>query len=349
VAGHINLSRLPGGLQVTGQKLIGWCLVAAAVLAVPVGLMSRSTTHASEKTDAEETSSPFQSLVQRDRIQVVKLYGVISDDGESGSFLSSASSIAYAKKKLRKAITNDHVKAILLRVNSPGGSIGMSQELYSAVQELRKKGKPVVVSMGDVAASGGYYVSAPADRIFANAGTLTGSIGVIMHLMNWQETEKKIGFQPQVIKSGAFKDIGSPDRPITPEEKAMLQALIMDAYDQFVTAVADGRKIDKATVKTLADGRIYSGAQALQKKLVDELGGYDQALAYLQKTCKDKYSLKKDLPVDDGSSSSELIASLLSSIAQPAPTKSQAESMLKQFIPVSMNPEFNKVPLWLME
>jgi len=330
------------------SAIMGWCLVAACVLAIPVGLMSKPAAHTDEKAETEE-SSPFNSIANKDRIQVVKLYGMIVDDADAGSLFSGGRTTESVRKKLRKALKDDHVKAILLRINSPGGTIGMSQELYSTVLELKAKGKPVVVSMGDLAASGGYYVASASDHIFAEPGTLTGSIGVIMHLLNWQETEKKIGLQPNVIKSGAFKDIGSADRPMTPEERDMLQKLIMDSYDQFVTAVAKGRSMDKQAVKTLADGRIYSGNQALKNKLVDELGGYDDALAYTQKKCREKYSLDKDLRVDDGNSSSEFLTTLLSSMSEPGSGSQGAAGLLKGLIPNSFNPAFNKVPLWMME
>ena len=329
------------------STVMGWCLVAACVLAIPVGLIGKSSAEHEKKPTTD--SSPFQPLLGKDRIQVIKLYGMIQDDSDSSSIFSMGKSTNSVKRKLTKALSDDHVKGILLRINSPGGTIGMSQELYSVVEELRAKGKPVVVSMGDVAASGGYYVSAAANRVFADPGTLTGSIGVIMHLMNWQETEKKIGLQPAVIKSGVFKDIGSADRPMSPEEHALLQGLIMDAYDQFVTAVAKGRKMDKQVVKGLADGRIYSGKQALQNKLVDELGGYDQALAWEQKTCREKNNLSKDLDVDDGTSSSEMLSNLLSSISEPGSTDSQARSLLKSVVPLALDPSYNKIPLWMME
>jgi protease IV len=339
-----------GGLfvsQQNGSTVLGWCLVAACVLAIPAGLMGRTSAEHEKKPATE--SSPFQPLLGKDRIQVIKLYGMIQDDNDSSSIFSMGRSTNSVKRKLTKALQDDHVKSVLLRINSPGGTIGMSQELFAVVEELRAKGKPVVVSMGDVAASGGYYVSAAADRVFADPGTLTGSIGVIMHLMNWQETEKKIGLQPAVIKSGVFKDIGSADRPMTPEERVLLQGLIMDAYDQFVTAVAKGRKMDKQVVKNLADGRIYSGKQALQNKLVDELGGYDQALAWTQKNCREKFHLSKDLDVDDGTSSSEMLTNLLSSAAEPASVDGQARSLIKGVMPVALDPTYNKIPLWMME
>ena len=194
---------------------------------------------------------------------------------------------------MRKALTNNKVKGILLRVNSPGGTVPTSQELYEAVLKLKEKGKPVVVSMGDVAASGGYYVSCAADRVVANPGTLTGSIGVIINLMNFKGLADKIGVTPAVIKSGEFKDIASPYRPMTQAEHDILQALIMDSYDQFTTAVSKGRKLPIETVKKIADGRIYSGRQAQKLGLVDELGTYSDAIAALQKICKERYSLKE--------------------------------------------------------
>ncbi len=215
------------------------------------------------------------------------------------------------------------------------------------MDQCRKKGKPVVVSMGDVAASGGYYIASGSDRIFANPGTLTGSIGVIMHLLNWQETEKKLGIQPVVIKSGLFKDIGSADRPMTPEEKTLLQSIIMDSYDQFVCAVAQGRKMDKEEVKKLADGRIYTGRQALKVKLVDELGGYDEALSALQKTARDKFKLDKDLPVDDGASSLNLFSNFFQSSSSSR--LSRENGLLKGIIPDFLNSSFNKQPLWIMQ
>ena len=328
---------------------IGWLIVVLCVLAVPVGLFAR----AQHKTEAKDDKGSGFSFMHRDRIQVLNLYGAIQDDRSSG-FFPEHDTAPYVKRKLVKALTDKNVKAILLRVNSPGGTVGMSQEVYSAMNAVRAKGIPVVVSMGDVTASGGYYIAAAADRIFANPGTLTGSIGVIMHLMNWQETEKKIGLQPGVIKSGAFKDIGSADRPMTPEERQLLQNIIMDSYDQFVTAVASGRHMDKEQVKKLADGRVYSGRQAKEAHLVDELGGYEDALAYLQKLCRDKYKLNDDLYVDDGKSSLGMLSSILSgsdsgSGAMAPNLGVSAGSMLHELLPTSMDPRWNKIPLWIME
>lgn len=171
------------------------------------------------------------------------------------------------------------VKAIVLRIDSPGGGVGPSQEIYSEIRKLAKD-KPVVVSMGSVAASGGYYIAAPAERVFANPGTITGSIGVIMSFANYQELMEKVGIKSQVVKSGKFKDIGSGVRPFTDAENELIQSLIDDVHAQFVEAVSLGRQLPKEQVAQLADGRIYSGRQALENGLVDELGNLQDAIAY---------------------------------------------------------------------
>ncbi|MEJ2199855.1 MAG: signal peptide peptidase SppA [Desulfuromonadaceae bacterium] len=169
------------------------------------------------------------------------------------------------------------IKAVVLRVESPGGGVGPSQEIHEEIRKLAKE-KPVVVSMGSVAASGGYYISAPANQILANPGTITGSIGVIMEFTNIRELLDKIGLDNQVVKSGKHKDIGSPIRPMTEADRIILQSLIDDVHQQFVAAVAEGRKLEPAKVKSLADGRIYTGRQALELGLVDKLGNLQDAI-----------------------------------------------------------------------
>lgn len=181
-------------------------------------------------------------------------------------------------RELNEHRENASVRAVVIRVNSPGGVVAPTQEIYSAILRLRKSGKPVVASLGSVAASGGYYVATAADRIYASPGTLTGSIGVIMQMANLEGLLKKVGVDYVVVKSGQYKDIGNIARPMTPEERRMLQALLDDVYEQFVDAVAQGRKLDKATVEGFADGRIVSGQQAKQLKMVDALGGLDDAI-----------------------------------------------------------------------
>lgn len=172
---------------------------------------------------------------------------------------------------------DNSIKAVVLRVDSPGGGVGPSQEIYTEVQKLAQV-KPVVVSMGSVAASGGYYIAIPAHQIVANPGTITGSIGVIMEFTNFQELLQKIGLKSQVVKSGEHKDIGSPVRPMTPDDRQILQSLIDDVHSQFVSAVAQGRDLPLDQAKVLADGRIYTGRQALDAGLVDRLGNMQDAI-----------------------------------------------------------------------
>jgi protease-4 len=181
-------------------------------------------------------------------------------------------------KKLHELSEDDDVKAIVLRINSPGGTVGSVQEISEEIGRCRAKGKKVVASMGDVAASGGYYLAAASDHILANPGTITGSIGVILEFGNLEGLFQKVGLKVEVIKSGAHKDIGSPARPLTAEETRMLQASIDDAYAQFLDAVSQGRHLSHEQLKNIADGRIFTGRQAMQIGLVDELGNQEDAI-----------------------------------------------------------------------
>jgi protease-4 len=197
-------------------------------------------------------------------VGVAEIHGVIGDDPELLATLDDFRTAA-------------GIVAVVLRIDSPGGAVAPSQEITDAVWRLRER-KPVVASLGNVAASGGYYVASAANAIVADPGTLTGSIGVIMEFRNFQGLADKAGVSESVVKSGRFKDIGHPLRPMTDDERALLQAVVDDVEGQFVDAVARGRGMDAARVRAVADGRIFSGAQAKAAGLVDELGGYDTAL-----------------------------------------------------------------------
>jgi len=199
------------------------------------------------------------------RIAVVEIEGIILDGDQ-------------VVRELRDHAENPVVKAVVVRVNSPGGVVAPTQEIYNAIQRVRKAGKPVVASFGAVAASGGYYVGAATNRIFANPGTLTGSIGVVMQMANVEGLLKKVGVEYVVVKAGAYKDVGNFARSMTPEERRILQALLDDVHGQFIAAVAQGRGLEESAVRAVADGRIYSGAQAKNLKLVDELGGFEEAV-----------------------------------------------------------------------
>lgn len=181
-------------------------------------------------------------------------------------------------RQFKKYRENKSVKAIVFRVDSPGGGVSASQEIYEEVKKTRHSGKPVVVSMGAVAASGGYYVSCGATRIVANPGTLTGSIGVIFQFLHFSELMNKIGIDASTFKTGKYKDIGSPFRKTTEEEKRFFDQLLGDVYDQFVSVVATERKLDRQRVLRYADGRVFTGRQAREYGLVDTLGTYEDAV-----------------------------------------------------------------------
>jgi protease-4 len=180
-------------------------------------------------------------------------------------------------KQLNYLRKNDNVKTVVLRIDSPGGVVGPSQEIHAEVKKLAAR-KKVVVSMGSIAASGGYYVASAASSIYANPGTITGSIGVLMKFANLEGLMGKIGMKSFTLRTGKFKDVGSPARTMTDQEKAMLQAVIDDTHAQFVRAVAEGRKLPVAEVGKIADGRIFTGEQAMALKLVDRIGTLQDAI-----------------------------------------------------------------------
>ncbi len=209
---------------------------------------------------------PDLDLSSGDRIAVIRVEGVIMDSQVTVG-------------ELKRFSENPSVKAIVLRIDSPGGGVVPSQEIYDAVRQVRSKtSKTVIASMGNVAASGGYYIAAATDRIVANPGTLTGSIGVIMETANVEGLLQKIGIEGVVIKSGKFKDVGSPLRKMSEEERGLMQAVMDDVHKQFIEAVAEGRAMELAEAQALADGRIFTGRQAKEAKLVDELGNLDDAI-----------------------------------------------------------------------
>lgn len=192
----------------------------------------------------------------------------------TGTIISSREIVS----TLQTLAKNKSVKAILLRVNSPGGGVAASQEIFEEVESIRDSVKPIVVSMGSLAASGGYYVSCGATRIVANPGTITGSIGVIAMFPNYAKLMGKLGLQMDVIKSGKYKDSGSPFRQMTEQDKKYFQGVVEDSYDQFLNAVAKERKLPIGKLKKFADGRVFTGAQALKLGLVDTLGSFEDAI-----------------------------------------------------------------------
>ena len=200
-----------------------------------------------------------------DRIALVEVEGLIADSDRW-------------VRELGHHGEDPSIRAVVVRIQSPGGVVGPTQEIHDAIQRLRDGGKPVVASMGSVAASGGYYLAAAATRIVANPGTLTGSIGVILQLAEVEGLLRKVGVRYEVVKAGRMKDVPSFARPMTPEERAVVQAVLDDMHDQFISAIAAGRRLPKDRVRALADGRVYSGRMAQQLGLVDALGGLEDAI-----------------------------------------------------------------------
>ncbi len=199
-----------------------------------------------------------------DRIAIVEIKGVITQSSD-------------VIEQIRNYTEEPKVKAIILRIDSPGGGVGPSQEIYREVLKARQR-KKVLTSMGSVAASGGYYIASASDLIVANPGTLTGSIGVVMEFTNLEELLKKIGIKGVILKGGEHKDIGSPFREMTPEERRIMQEVIDNVHQQFIRAVAEGRKMDPSKIISVADGRVLTGEQAKQVGLVDRIGNLEDTV-----------------------------------------------------------------------
>ena len=204
-----------------------------------------------------------------EKIAVVEVAGFIGDSRD-------------VIRQIRNFREDDSVRAIIVRIDSPGGAVAPSQEIYNEVLRSRPD-KPIYVSMGSIAASGGYYIAAAAERVFANPGTLTGSIGVIMAFSNLEGLMEKVGVKPEVIKAGKYKDTGSPARAMSKKEKKYLEHVVDDVHQQFIEAVARGRDMTPDAARKISDGRIFTGRQALELNMVDELGGLEDVIASLGK------------------------------------------------------------------
>jgi len=234
------------------------------------------------------------------RIGVVRIEGPIIDAEEVVAFI-------------RKLRDDKSVKGVVLRVNSPGGAFGPSQEMYMAVKKLGAV-KPVVASFSAVAASGGYYAACPAGRIFANPGTITGSIGVMTQFANVRDLLQKLGIDFESLTTGKLKDAGSPFKPLTDDQRAYLKGLIDDLNKQFSGDVARQRKLAKDAIAAIADGRAMTGARAMELGLVDELGGQEEAVDYLKK----ETGLTGDVPLLKGpKKKTSLLEKLSSSLSLP--------------------------------
>ncbi|HEY8415679.1 MAG TPA: signal peptide peptidase SppA [Thermaerobacter sp.] len=211
-------------------------------------------------------------------IAVVSIEGPIAGSAGAEGLFGAVAGADEIVEQLKTAREDPTIRAVVIRMNTPGGSAAASQEIGEAVRRVREAGKPVVVSIGDLAASGGYWIAATADRIVANPASLTGSIGVIMEVTHFEDLYEKLGIEVETIKSGPYKDIGSTTRPPTEEERRLLQGLVDDIYQQFVDVVARGRRLPRQQVLALADGRVLTGRQAKEAGLVDELGTFEDAV-----------------------------------------------------------------------
>lgn len=268
--------------------------IAAVLFFVSVGINLLSSF---AFMDAESTISGFfakdellsEEIVKEGdefkKIAILEVNGVIQDTGDVSSFIESPS---YNHRKFMERLDyikeNDDIQGLILQVNSPGGGVVESAEIYDKLVEIKKKTKkPIYVSMGSMAASGGYYISAPADKIFASKSTMTGSLGVIMQGINYEGLADKYGVDFVTIKSGPYKDIMSPTREMTEEERKILQEMIDNSYEDFAKVISKGRKMPLDEVKKIADGRIYDGKQAKELNLIDEFGYLDEVITKMEK------------------------------------------------------------------
>ncbi len=220
------------------------------------------------------------------KIGVLKIKGIITDSEE---YLQN----------IREFEKRGDIKAVVVRIDSPGGSVGASQEIFEELKKLRKI-KPVIVSMGNIATSGGFYIALGGNKIFASPGTITGSIGVVLQIPNLQKLLKKLGIEAETIKSGAFKDTGSIYRPLTPEERKYLTKKIKIVHEQFIRAVSKERKIPIEKVKEIADGRIFTGEEAFKLGLIDKIGNFWDAVEEAKKIAKIKKTILVYLPGKKG-------------------------------------------------
>ncbi|PZE21317.1 signal peptide peptidase SppA [Paenibacillus xerothermodurans] len=269
-----------------GRKGVAWIIIGVLITTL-IGLIvikSDSFISANSLGGSEHRKWNEESLKGHgtDKIVQLTMEGVIAEQTGGlmgGGGLNAADFIS----QLEQTRLDEDVKAVVIRVNSPGGEVVASDEIHSKILELKQAGKPVIVSMGSVAASGGYYISAPADYIFANPATMTGSLGVIFSVGNYEKAADWLGYTENTIKSGAYKDIGSPLREMTPEEQQILQTLVDESYQQFVTIIEKGRNLPREKVLQIADGRIYTGQQAKALGLVDEFGTLETATNHAAK------------------------------------------------------------------
>jgi protease-4 len=256
-----------------------WIVLAAALsLTGCFNSLLLTPTHSSGPL-SETVVCDAERWTCRQKVAIIDVCGMILNARSSGLFGDGENPVSLFRERLDAAADDSHVKAVVLRINSPGGAVTASDIMYQEVLRFRRDtGKPVVACMMDVAASGAYYLAMGCDRVYAHPTTVTGSIGVIMSLYNASGLFSKLGVSSEPIKSGPNKDIGNPGRPMTAEERALLQGMVDSFYDQFVQAVVKGRHLPEEQVRALADGRVYTGLDAKKAGLVDEVGYLEDAI-----------------------------------------------------------------------
>ncbi|NJL97923.1 MAG: signal peptide peptidase SppA [Synechococcaceae cyanobacterium SM2_3_2] len=335
--------------RVMAALLVALCLVAAVL---------------SGSRPSLESAGRMSLPEGRGRILSLSLQGAISA-GSSGGLLADGGSATALRSQLLAAAQDNRTRGILLRINSPGGTVGTSQEVYRAIRQVQAAGKPVIVSMQDVAASGGYYIASAADKIYANPGTLTGSIGVILQGLDVSQLIDSLGIAAKTYKTGSFKDILSPYRPETSQEASFLQDLVDNTLEQFIIDVAEGRQrvregldvivdsemldlragMDIEQVRGLADGRIFTGVQALELGLVDALGGSDDALTDLRTLLDDQ---EERLSVETGSEMGlDQILRLLQSSASASSLLPELTNLWQGLTGSSLDPLRSVPVLWM--
>ncbi len=267
--------------SVIALSIVTGLVLACAIL--PLGMMALLLGVGGSSSGPARAPRWQEQLISghgMDRVVVIDVRGIIGARDEA--LFSAEPTHEQLLAQIRQATDDARVKAVVVRIDSPGGGVVASNELYTALKKLRTAEKRLVMSLGPTAASGGYYIATAGERIYANPDTVTGSLGVIVSLVNAAETYRKLGLEPYTYKSGPFKDIGAPTHAPTADEATIWQGVIDQAYQGFVDVIVAGRQLPRDEVLRLADGRIYTGKQALDLKLVDALGGQDEAIAEAQ-------------------------------------------------------------------
>lgn len=336
------------------ESLLAKIVIVLCIICIFVGFFKIEKNSAYTDENNAKSSSSGSIITNANRIAVLELEGAIASSYES-SFFSKEANASSLLKALINMQTDNEIKGVIIKINSPGGTVAMSQNIYNQIIKLREK-KPVVVVLDDIAASGGYYIACAADRIIAQEGTLTGSVGVIFSFMDYHNLLiNKLSVNPVVIKSGKYKDIGSGLREMTPEEQKLMQDIINDSYNQFVTAIVNARvnrhdnySIEKTalTIQNLenhADGRVFTGRQAKKIGFVDMLGDIDTAKEIVEIMAQEKFKNKlpaKLVKYARKSSFSEYFSSF-------AEYNSKTNLQITDFIPTSMI--LSRKPLYLWE